>query len=280
MILLALSLSLVTHDMGRTQTAAAKSAATHLAIPKDAEYTYLTGGMTRNRNFHVGNFVFRFLDLSNPFKFRNGELRAHRIGESLGLAPKIHYADEKASLFVIDYLPGKHITKNDLESLKTLARKLKALHTYKGPYPHRYSQHLRAYLHWERGKQIKAHYPDGFAEEVRKLIKYRPVKYVPIHGDVIPSNVIITEDGPYLIDWTNAAYDSPLVDLALLPILLSLPEETEEAYLTAYGSIDPDAFLEAKKRAYLLSALIYYTNGNVREGGYFYGKYRLSARIP
>lgn len=273
MIVLALALSLVTKDLGKTQTDAAKTAASLLAIPECAEYSYLTGGMTKNRNYRVGKYVFRFLDLSNPFKFRRGEFKAHEIGHTLSLAPRIHYVDDRASLFVIDYIEGRHIEKEDTEALVQLAHKLQKLHAFTGPYPRRYSQHHRAYLQWERGKQINASYPEGFAHEVKKLIRFRPIKYVPIHGDVIPSNVFVTDRGPVLIDWTNATYDDPLVDLALLPLLLNLSDEEEDTFLSAYGDIDDAAFQAAKKRACLLSALIFFTYRQTEKGNHFYARY-------
>lgn len=57
------------------------------------------------------------------------------------------------------------------------------------------------------------------------------------HGDLCPSNVIITEDGtPYVIDWAHATQGNASADAArtYLTFKLSGDSEAAEAYLTAF----------------------------------------------
>ncbi len=57
------------------------------------------------------------------------------------------------------------------------------------------------------------------------------------HGDLSPSNVIITEDGtPYLVDWARAAHGDSAADAAgtYLFFLTESDEETAEKYLALY----------------------------------------------
>lgn len=57
------------------------------------------------------------------------------------------------------------------------------------------------------------------------------------HGDFIPSNVIIAEDGtPYILDWSHATQGNPAADAARTYLLFCMQdrEDTAEKYLELY----------------------------------------------
>jgi aminoglycoside phosphotransferase (APT) family kinase protein len=59
-----------------------------------------------------------------------------------------------------------------------------------------------------------------------------------LHLDLHPLNVLITKDGPVVIDWTNAARGDPAVDVALVWALIAsgeVPGNRLEAVLSAVG---------------------------------------------
>ncbi|MGH3716414.1 MAG: phosphotransferase family protein [Micromonosporaceae bacterium] len=74
-----------------------------------------------------------------------------------------------------------------------------------------------------------------------------------LHRDLHPENVIMTPDGPYLIDWTNAAEGDPAIDVAFSALILAevavgdfgVPPEQVRALLTAFlgyaGPVPPSA---------------------------------------
>ncbi len=67
------------------------------------------------------------------------------------------------------------------------------------------------------------------------------------HGDFVPSNVILSEDGIYYtLDWTLASYGNPLADVAQTYIILWMQGSCEDAelYLDLYcaeSHVDKDA---------------------------------------
>lgn len=61
------------------------------------------------------------------------------------------------------------------------------------------------------------------------------------HGDFHPGNVILTEAGPYIIDWVDASRGNPLADVARTAILFRGQIESARA---------DDGFLEGMRRYY------------------------------
>ncbi|MFJ7204456.1 phosphotransferase enzyme family protein [Streptomyces sp. NPDC098789] len=77
---------------------------------------------------------------------------------------------------------------------------------------------------------------DGYATEVAALAAHLPPG--PIHGDALPRNVHVGPDGPVLVDLETFALDlreHDLVVMALSRDRYGLPEESYDAFVTAYG---------------------------------------------
>ena len=86
-----------------------------------------------------------------------------------------------------------------------------------------------------------------------------------LHMDLHPLNVILSNKGPVVVDWTNAARGNPLVDVAVTWVLLASGEITgdpDEVMMVNVGrEIFLKAFLEPFPKAELESLL-----GEVVEG--------------
>ena len=77
-----------------------------------------------------------------------------------------------------------------------------------------------AELH-DRLHQLEA--PDGLLEP------FGPGRAL-VHGDLHPGNVMLTPDGPLVIDWTNAAKGPPGADLAVMWLLTAAAEAPGSAW--------------------------------------------------
>jgi aminoglycoside phosphotransferase (APT) family kinase protein len=54
-----------------------------------------------------------------------------------------------------------------------------------------------------------------------------------VHLDLHPMNVMLTESGPIVIDWTNAARGEPLLDVAVTFVLLTCPRFPGSDFINA-----------------------------------------------
>jgi Ser/Thr protein kinase RdoA (MazF antagonist) len=69
------------------------------------------------------------------------------------------------------------------------------------------------------------------------------------HGDLHPSNIVLTADGPMLVDWFDACRGDPVADVARTWLLLS-PRLSATSHLGA----TPDAIVDRVRDAYLDAA--------------------------
>jgi hypothetical protein len=72
-----------------------------------------------------------------------------------------------------------------------------------------------------------------------------------VHGDFHPENVLLTDDGPVIIDWSDAAVAHPLVDVMTWSGWLSdHPERGQRAwrrFFDAWADVCPVALVEARR---------------------------------
>ena len=72
--------------------------------------------------------------------------------------------------------------------------------------------------------------PDVYYTTIHTRLDYLPTHNKVCHGDLNPSNVIITEDGtPYIIDWSHAARGNASADAAQTYLLFWLNGDIEGA---------------------------------------------------
>lgn len=98
---------------------------------------------------------------------------------------------------------------------------------------------------------------DARKDHVRRALNALPDGDALCHGDFHPDNIILTSDGPMIIDWANASIGNPLGDVgwtALLVQVASAPPDTPpsdplwqlrrsfgESYLRRTFELDPAA---------------------------------------
>ena len=63
--------------------------------------------------------------------------------------------------------------------------------------------------------------------------------------DLHPLNVILSNEGPVVVDWTNAARGDPLVDVAVTWVLLASGEVTSDPVEAALVNVGREIFLQA-----------------------------------
>jgi aminoglycoside phosphotransferase (APT) family kinase protein len=66
-----------------------------------------------------------------------------------------------------------------------------------------------------------------------------------LHLDFHPLNVMLSSDGPVVLDWTNAARGDPLVDVAATWVLLASGEVTGSRFETMLARVGRASFLNA-----------------------------------
>jgi aminoglycoside phosphotransferase (APT) family kinase protein len=71
-----------------------------------------------------------------------------------------------------------------------------------------------------------------------------------LHLDFHPLNVMLSSDGPMVLDWTNAARGDPLVDVAATWVLLASGEVTGSRFETMLARVGRASFLNAYLKAF------------------------------
>jgi len=75
----------------------------------------------------------------------------------------------------------------------------------------------------------RSHFSEKEKKKLTLLLEKTEDKYNLCHGDFHPDNVLINDEGYYVIDWLNCNYCDPLFDVSRTKLLLSfgtLPEGT------------------------------------------------------
>lgn len=89
--------------------------------------------------------------------------------------------------------------------------------------------------------------PDEYRQAAQDALARLPRGSSLLHGDFHPGNVILTPDGPVVIDWPDASRGHPLSDVARTVVLASLGGLPEQALLRLLVRVLRNFF----KRAYL-----------------------------
>jgi Ser/Thr protein kinase RdoA (MazF antagonist) len=114
------------------------------------------------------------------------------------------------------------------------------------------------------------HLAGALKDQVLALLSSLPEGTNLCHGDYHPGNVLLTKNGPVVIDWVTASSGSPWVDVARTSLLLTVGPKGagkqvhllirliislyERAYLHRYQSLMPDTGGEMQRWVPLLAA--------------------------
>jgi uncharacterized protein (TIGR02172 family) len=114
------------------------------------------------------------------------------------------------------------------------------------------------------------HLPDDLRNKTLALLDTLPDDQRLCHGDYHPGNVILTKDGPIVIDWMTASAGSPWTDVARTSLLLSIGpkgagklvspmirmiiELYHRTYLNQYHALVPDTKNELNRWTPVIAA--------------------------
>ena len=248
-----------------------------LDLQSSIQFRSLEGGLTRAKLYcfekEDQKYVLRFLALKpdEPKEMRQNEIAAQGIGNHLGIAPDLIFVDSEAVLMVMPFIEG-HPFRNPSElQLGQLGKRVRSLHDYSGEFPTRYTFQQRLERHYKKGMKMGIAFPTGFDREVLAAINQTNSRsFVPCHGDLNVSNILVSESEIHLIDWTTATWDDPFTELSYFCSLANLSPSQEAVFLKAYFGREPNdeelkILQEEKAKVYLLTALIWLRFGETAE---------------
>ena len=218
------------------------------------EISLLTGGRGTSKILKFKQkgkeYVCRMTDSQRPDFFINSsqEIQRMSLANKLQLTPKVHYADEKTGVLIMDYVQDTHLTTQIVKyptSCKKLhadlADQLRTLHS--GP---NFSEYTNIFVDvLKTAKATKAECMPPIACHVVKVVtdlegvleKYRTS--VPSHKELNSNNVLFDGKKIYFIDWESSANSDRFVDLAITSNFFIFDDAQEQLFLKRYFSRSP-----------------------------------------
>ncbi len=193
--------------------------------PADFTITPLPG--YTNRNFRLHNrqqdWVLRIPQPeTDRFIDREAEALNQTLASDLGIAPQPSWRDASGLTLTPTLASSRSLTSADFSdetTLRSIVATLRELHCsgvrFEGRVDlasllSRYYSMLSQPLQHEYRHRIRA------ARELIPLLQDRDRDYVPSHNDLVLENLLLGQDGLWLIDWEFSAMASPYWDLATL----------------------------------------------------------------
>lgn len=179
----------------------------------------LLGGKT-NRSFLVASGAFQAVvrvNASNSSSLgidRNRERKILQLLQPTGCVPKILYSSDQ--VLVTEFCAGRHWTQADLSevyNLRAVNAVLEQIQSIAVPDlpPRNYVDYCTAYI-----SQLDQSMVDSaLAEKILSAaaaVDSSAWPAVICHHDLVPENIIVTEDGLILLDWEYAAMGHPALD--------------------------------------------------------------------
>ncbi len=175
----------------------------------------------------------------------SNQVRVEDIGLKVPKVLDVTTIDGKWAI-VTEYIGGKTLEQlieqhpeNKTAYYRTLADLQNSIHKKDCPYLYR--------LRDELNNKINVSELDATTRyELHHKLESMAKGMAVCHGDFVPSNIILSEDGIYYtLDWTLASYGNPLADVAQTYIILWLNGSYEDAelYLDLYcseGKVDKE----------------------------------------
>jgi aminoglycoside phosphotransferase (APT) family kinase protein len=220
----------------------------------------LQAGRT-NENFVIVDAGHRYFgrygrDVPEHGISRDAERRCHALAAQAGLAPPIVCAD--GGLLVVEYVDGATLDAAAARASQTaaaIAGLLSQLHAIPASpdFPafcpvaacHRYLSSLG-----------DAELPQPRTHLLARLAPLpRSTPTCLIHGDLIPENLIATDDRLILVDWEYAGAGVPEIDLAILFANFAWDAAEIAGFLRHYGNFDRDLVAQYRAAAVMREAL-------------------------
>jgi thiamine kinase-like enzyme len=212
----------------------------------------LPGGIT-NKNFLVkdntGRYVARICqELPWLGIDRRNEIACQTVAAELDVAPALIHAEQ--GLLISRCVPGHTLSAADVQDsalIAVLGKLLRSLHDgsaratgqilYFCPF-----QTIRTYT--KTARKSESELPEDIDEmltQVERLAEQiRPFRPVLCHNDLLPGNMIASDQRLWLVDWEYAGMGHPLFDLASVSANAGFSSEQDLALLEAYrGQVNP-----------------------------------------
>lgn len=207
--------------------------------------TNLTGGNSRSSIYKVAvdkeHYVLRILSNELSLAQRKFEIIYHKRAAQLRISPEIVY--ESDNLYVMKYINGGHLTPSDIEDehlFISLAETIKLLHSMQGNYSSHFVDPMEKLIEsfrymWEC--QILV--PNQFyhiAELICSLKQYfnNEEENASCHFDLNFSNILVTSNQVYLIDWETAGRGNIFIDIGILAAYMDLSDNKIKQFLAYY----------------------------------------------
>ena len=143
---------------------------------------------------------------------------------------------------LLELLLADEIAAEDCGQL--LAKLCHTLHTIRGEVTSLRSFHDFAYPMLD---QLANHgHPQRLLDRANRLLSTLDNGKSICHGDLNPGNVMMTSEGPRIIDWISAMKGNPLVDVARIMVTMSVAKIPEELH----PGMSTDAFWDMRRRFY------------------------------
>jgi thiamine kinase-like enzyme len=208
-------------------------------------------------------YLLRFVKETMPGVDPTRELDLMRRAASVGVAPRVHYAEDK--VLITDLVDAKPYPADAATRLAATLRRLHDLPPV--AVTTRYAQAMDGFV-----KRLPGLLPaDTLAELMRgydaahAAYPHDESGWVICHHDLKPQNMLFDGERFWLIDWEAAFMDDRYVDLAVAASFVG----DDEALLAAYFGQPPTA--EQRRRLFLMSVLV---------SVYYVAVFGLLARLP
>lgn len=165
------------------------------------------------------------------------------------ISAKCLYFDSKTGIKITEFIDSKTLNFTDIRKhFKALTDKLKALHTSKLDFKYYFNpiDEMKEYLKFARNsrfwfdeleKGLELFY--RCLEKVKSINKkhfHTELIFAPTHGDLVPQNILASDNDIRLIDWEYAGLNDPCWDLASFIVECELGLKLEDEFLLAYSA--------------------------------------------
>jgi aminoglycoside phosphotransferase (APT) family kinase protein len=238
------------------------------AVPVD-RVTPLGGGATSAAVFRIGaggrHYVLRIEGAPSPLRNPH-QYVSMRIASEAGIAPRLHYADEKTRVAVVDYVepqPHRSFPGGAPALARTLGEILRRLQSTQ-VFPHLVEYPAivaRLWAHVCRTGLFAPGVLDPYNDrlgQIRESYVWDSAGSVSSHNDPVPANILFDGKRLWLIDWESAYRNDPLVDLAIVSDHFARTAELQADLMKALlGRVPDEALLTRLKPVRALSRLYY-----------------------
>jgi thiamine kinase-like enzyme len=223
-----------------------------LSLSGDLSAHRLGGGLSGSSVFLVTNdsnkYVVKFFKNK-----RAGEREIYNscVASDCGYGPKVYFSDRSKGELICEYLSGRKISMQDLQSNELyteLAHLLQMIHCgekFQGTYD--VFRRINHTLQNNR-EECKSHIPMQKIEETVGAIQQALAHHIcaaPCHNDLYGGNIVFAESGCRAIDYGDAGQNDPYYDMATVADYF--PSETKETFfLTTYLGRAPSSIEKAK----------------------------------